>query len=62
MSVDIPIVQLQEVTQRNMKSEYRNSSGNAHFREFSSVRIGIYIFKYPILAVENSHLAQNKKK
>ena len=28
MSVDRPIVQLQEVTRRSMKSEYRNTSRN----------------------------------
>ena len=37
MSVDRPtfyIVQLQEVTRRYMKCEYRNISGNTHFRAF----------------------------
>ena len=34
MSVDRPIVQLQEVTRWNMKCKYRNASGNTHFRAF----------------------------
>ena len=33
-SVDRLIVQLQEVTRKNMKCEYRNTSGNTHFRAF----------------------------
>ena len=34
MTVDRPIVQLQKVTRRNNKCEYRNLSGNTHFRAF----------------------------
>ena len=34
MSVDRLIVQLQEMTQRNMKCKYRNTSGNTQFRAF----------------------------
>ena len=57
MSVDRPIVQLQEVTRRNLKCEYRNTSGNTHF---PSVKFGVYKLKYLIIAVESSLLAQNK--
>ena len=33
MSVDRPIVQFQEVTQRNIKCEYLNTSGGTYFRQ-----------------------------
>ena len=49
MSVDKPIVQFQEVIRWNIKCKYRNTS----FKGILSLKFGIYILKYPILAVEN---------